>query len=145
MTENTKTTYDMEQLDAESIQALEDQVLGELIRDLVHSMIPHAHHGILEGAFELVDEDAVTALREAAWKGVGELEPFSLDARDLMGTKEDDELQEILAAALTEAERRGEPAIFDRLRQMGDDTCTFLAMEIEDWQTRYELEEGVDF
>lgn len=145
MTGNTKTTYDIAQLDAEAIQALDGQVLGELIGDLVHSMMPHSHRGLLEGAFELAEEDAVTALREAAWSSVNLPEVASPAARDLIDTKADEELQEILAAALTEAEERGDPTIFDPVRQLGPDSCTFLAMEIEDWQTRYEFEEGVDF
>lgn len=70
-----------------------------------------------------------------------EPEPFSLDAADLMDAKEDHELQEILGCVLSEASDRGDPEVYTPVRRMGADSCTFLAMEIEDWQTRYQLEE----
>lgn len=145
MNDNLKKTYDMDELDAEAIAALDDRALGELVRDLVHTLMPHSHRGLLEGAFEMAEEDAVTALREAAWSTVNLPDVESPLARDLIDTKADEELQEILGAALTAAEKRGDPAIFDPVRQLGPDSCTVLAMEIEDWQTRYDCDEGVDY
>lgn len=141
MTDKNTPPYAIETIDAEEIHALETAALGILLRDFIHSMIPHAHQGLLEGSFELACEDAVTALREAAWQSVHEPEPFSLDAADLMDAKEDHELQEILGCVLSEASDRGDPEVYTPVRRMGADSCTFLAMEIEDWQTRYQLEE----
>ena len=145
MTDTPKSSYTIEDLDGEKIVALDNQTLGALIRDLVHSMIPYAHQGLLEGALEMAEEDAVTALREAAWKGVTGPELEMEGARNLIGAVCDDELQEIFGAALNEADRRQEPSIFDPIPTMGCDTCTFIATEIEDWQTRDQLEEGVEF
>lgn len=145
MSNKPNSKYNLDKLEGDTIQELGNEALGELIRDLVHSMIPHAHLAMLEGAFEMADEDAVAALREAAWKSVGQPDPGPADARNLIDAKDDAELQEILAAAIHQAGLREDPAIFEPLRQLGEDSCTFLAMEIEDWQNRYELEEGVAF
>lgn len=143
MSKQPHLPYDLVNINAERIAGLDDAALGILLKDLIVTLAPNAHQGLLEGAFELADTDAVAHLREEAWKGVNAPDTGTGPATSLYNLRNDEDLQEILAAVLTEAHRRDVPGLFEPLRTMGDDFCIFLATEIEDWESRYEHEVGL--
>lgn len=96
---------------------------------------------LLEGALELLDGHVVVHLREALWE-------VSQDGTRAGRTthianlydRQDEDLQEYAAAILANASEKID--LFQSIRSMGSEKAEDLVLRIEDWETRYQVEEG---
>lgn len=141
---------EIEDLDSDAIRDLGDDEVAELLRDLLMTMAPRPggggliEDGFLDGAMEMAEEESVESLKEALWDVVrSRAEPSQDISDDLINRVSDHEIQEMTGVILDRAAEIGADA-YTRIADLGEEFCEMVVMIVEDWQTRYQAEEGVD-
>lgn len=110
----------LDDLDPAEIRALNDGELASLVADLAWTLGRNAASGLLDGALELMDAQAVVALRDALWAGESNDPINAADPDDLTDQLDDAELQSMAAFVFQLAAERGAPA-FARLCDLDPD------------------------
>lgn len=136
----------MERLSPEILQSIPPKRFGPLVRETVAYLLDNANSGLLDGTLELMDPDAISALKGAAFTAtVGDVSgadvKIDTSAWEAAAMNEPDQhVQEDAALLLGDATRRAE--IVAAIGGIGFDRSVPLTQIIEDWETRYEHEEG---
>ncbi|WP_411839738.1 hypothetical protein [Paracoccus sp. ME4] len=131
----------IETITSDTVSITSDRALADAVAQATWTLMLHADSGLFDGTLELMDASASETLRASLWEGAKAVRERSDGLQDLADILEDHELQGWASMVFTEAASRG-GAAYVQIGLMSDVDCSDAAMIIEDWQTRYEHEEG---
>jgi len=124
-------------------QKLDSYALMVASRDILSVLYEHAQEGLFEGTLERMDPGAISGLAAVLLEGsLGDRKRSApqIDTVPLLASMDRAELQDLAASILNRA--YGEEAGSSRFAHtLGTDICEALDGQIDEWQTRYQLDD----